>query len=208
MSHAKHGASRGPNPLIFVIVALIVIAVILAAVLLLTRGTDREEPQPAVSLPLLEETMPPEEAQTGENTAVVPAAEEARGTAMAIQEDPDGDVWVETPYCDLIYPFEMSDALRVRSESVDDGLTVIFYGSINDVEEALYAIHFGVETGFPVGTLSLADGTEIGVWTEIFEIEPEASWGEGEINTLYAMQECVNDTLAQLQQEAGFTAAE
>lgn len=208
MSRSKHHASRGPNPLIFVILVLIVIAVVMAVVVLLTRNAPQEQPEMAVSLPVLEETVPVEENQTEENAAVVPAVEEARGTEMEIQEDPEGDVWVETPYCNLIYPFEMSDTLRVESESVEGGLTVTFFGGINDLEEALYAFHFGVEARFLVGTLSLEDGTEINVWADIFEIEPGEDWEEDEINTIYAMQECINYTLEQLQNEVRFTAAE
>lgn len=209
MSRSKHGTSRGPNPLVFVIAALIVIAVALVVVILLVGGDSRQEPQSAAALPKLEEPVSTENAQPQKTEAEAPAAVDlGEGEEMAIQEEPDGDVWVETPYCNLIYPFEMSDTLRVESVTVDDGLSVVFYGGINDLEEALYAVHFGAEAGFPVGTLALADGTEITVRAEIFEIVPEDSWDEGEINTLYAMQECVNDTLAQLQQEAGFTAAE
>lgn len=209
MSHAKHGANRGPNPLIFVIVALLVIAVALVVVLLLVGGDSHREPQSAASLPKLEEPVSAENTQppvTEEETPAV--AELSEGEELAIQEEPDGDVWVETPYCNLIYPFEMSDTLRVESISADGGMTVVFYGGIDDRKAALYAIHFDVESGFPVGSLALADGTEIGIRAEIFEIVPEDSWQTDEINTLYAMQECVNDTLARLQQEAGFTAAE
>ena len=210
MSHSKHGAGRGPNPLIFVILALIIIAAALVVIILVVRSAPPEEPQSEVSLPKLEEPIAEESVKPEETEASVPAApvEETTAEQMEIQENPQGDVWVETPYCNLVYPFEMSDTLRVESKSVGEGLTVTFYGGINDLEEALYAVHFGVEAGFPVGTLSAEDGTEVSVWADVFEIVPGDSWQEDEINTLYAMQECVNDTLEYLQNEAGFTAAE
>ena len=216
MSRSKHGASRGPNPLIYVILVLVVIALVMAAVLLLSRNASREQSEPVASLPMVEESMPVEEApaenapaeEIAEDVSAVAAVEEPiPGEAMEIHENSEGDVWVETPYCNLVYPFGMSDTLRVQSESVADGLTVTFYGGINDLTKALYAIHFGVESNIYVGTLTLEDGTEIAVWAEIFEIVPEASWKEEESNTLYAMQECINDTLEYLQSEAGFTAA-
>lgn len=169
----------------------------------------------SVSLPMSEAPAPEREVQAEETVSdiselpaegEVPVEAESTDMELALQEDHEGDVWVETPYCDLIYPFEISDTLRVESVPADDGLTVIFYGGINNLEEALYAVHFGVEKGFAVGTLTMADGAEIGVWAEIFEIVPDASWEEAEIDTLYAMQEGVNYTLEQLQTEAGFTA--
>ncbi len=103
---------------------------------------------------------------------------------------------VSTPYCTLRMPGNFRDMLLT---TIDDGdpYTVRFYGQMNEENPLpLFDIWFSEsETEESIGCIHAADQTLVYVGLTTYEVEIPDAWSEEEKNTVYAMQEVLNDIL-------------
>lgn len=120
-----------------------------------------------------------------------------------VQEVVAEDDVLQTPYGELSFPGIWTD--KVSHETVEDGadLRIVFSSTLKDAEVELFTLCYGAvpEEGYVMG--QMADGTEVSV--VMSTIEPDAAWSEETLNSLYSLQESVNDLLIQLQSHPDFT---
>ena len=119
------------------------------------------------------------------------------------QETVAEDAVLHTPYGELSFPGMWTD--RVTHEIVEDGadLRIVFRSALEGAEIELFTLCYGTvpEEGFVMGHMS--DGTAVSVVMNT--IDPDSAWSEETINTLYSLQESVNDLLVQLQEHDDYT---
>ena len=113
---------------------------------------------------------------------------------------------IETPYGTLYYPDKWAGSLRSEEEKTDGGITIKFYGTVNEKEEILYMIMFGCETdnSFPVGTISGESFENVQVNVELSDFTPDSSWSQDAVDTMCAMQESVNYIIEKLEENPNF----
>ena len=98
----------------------------------------------------------------------------------------EGDLLVETPYADLVYPGRWGTDIRVSIHETDP-YQVKFYGTSGELgEQLLFTIAFGETEGHEITTLTDPDGREVAAYIIFGELTgPEGK----EKDRLYAMQE-------------------
>ncbi|MBQ9968602.1 MAG: hypothetical protein IJO88_07760 [Oscillospiraceae bacterium] len=122
------------------------------------------------------------------------------------QEVTAPDDVLQTPYGELTYPGLWTD--KVAHETIEEGDTVqiVFRSTLKDAEVELFRLSYGAvpEGGFVLG--QMADGAMVSV--VMGSIEPDDAWPQETLDTLYALQESVNDLLVQLQAHPELTPQE
>ena len=137
----------------------------------------------------------PEETVPVEVTA--PVAREYR-----VVETADGII--ATPYGDLTYPQGLSDHLLVVC-TAEEPYTLEFCAVMEGRQELrLFDLAFGEAGGGNMG-MAVTEQGEVPLNLTIYTLATDETWTEGEILTAQAMQDAVNELLAQLmpQQDAG-----
>ncbi len=110
----------------------------------------------------------------------------------------DGFIPITTPYGDLLFPEEMSDALDTEVEDDGEGsCRVSFYANINGSRYPLYVLSIGSGDGDEVGTLTGPDGTARSVYLTVFENDVSGV-SDNEALSVYAMQETLNEVISNL----------
>ena len=113
------------------------------------------------------------------------------------QESIAQDDVLQTPYGELSFPGFWTD--KVTHETIENGedLQIVFRSTLKDAEIELFRLCYGEvsEGGFVIG--QMADGALVSV--VMSSIEPNDAWSQETLDTLYALQESVNDLLVQLQ---------
>ena len=125
-------------------------------------------------------------------------------TKSSLEEMLEGEAFViETPNCDLYYPLEWKEQIRV--EQVEGDVHIVkFFGTIGEQgEHFLFSVLFGGEEGVLLGTLN-----EKPVYIISTTEEATETWTEDEEMTFLNMQVDVNYLLGMLQKEEGFVKAE
>ncbi len=115
------------------------------------------------------------------------------------------DVQVQTAYCKLFYSGQWADSMRTERITEDFAETILFYGTAEGTETALFAVHFAdaTDSSFPVGAYSTADGLTVDISVEIFEMEV-GGWTDTGFELICTMQEQVNYVLEKLEETEGF----
>lgn len=104
---------------------------------------------------------------------------------------------IKTPYIDFVFDTAFIDYLYVVHNDETE-YVVEFYAIIdNRSKQRLFDIAFGDSTNESVMTISTEEG-ETPVSTVVYPFSPDDSWTQDEINTILAMQEVLNEILAQM----------
>ncbi len=99
-----------------------------------------------------------------------------------------------TPYLTLKYDDAFSDILRVVKTS-DEPYTLEFYAILEDKPaHRIFDIYLGEGVSNSIGVVKTGDG-EIALGLTIYAFTPDEKWSEGEINTIYAMQDEMNEMI-------------
>jgi len=104
---------------------------------------------------------------------------------------------IETPYGVLNYTEGLSDNLLVANTEAAP-YTLEFYALLEDKPEVrLFDISLGEESGGNMGLAKTSQG-EVPMNLTIYDISMDENWNEGELLTLQAMQDVVNELIEQL----------
>ena len=106
---------------------------------------------------------------------------------------------IKTPYCTLSFPVVWKDNLVVEQEAREDGVyKVLFYGKVEGKPKCLlFSILFGGDEGEQLGAV-LTDSDDFVTVNLAMEELSLKGWKEKDTQTLYSMQEAVNELIAQL----------
>ena len=120
----------------------------------------------------------------------------------AVENDPSGDsgdglIATETPYGTLYFPKTWEEFLRIDvQEGASYTLTYLADLGSGKTQE-LFAISFGGSMDSAVGTVT-AGGKTVAVNLSVSEFVPGEDWTDEEVNTVYAMQEGLNQVMESL----------
>lgn len=105
---------------------------------------------------------------------------------------------VETPCGTVYYPEEWAEILKVENVEENGGESIKFYAAVEGKEKVhLFDFNFGIPKGEKLGTAE-AGGKIFEVYLEVFEPEFSGDWSDDEKNSVYSMQEALNNISAQL----------
>lgn len=116
------------------------------------------------------------------------------------------DVDVQTTYCKLYYSGQWAGSIRTEHILGDFTETVLFYGTAEGKETALFAVYFAdaTDNSFPVGAYLATDDLMVDISIEIFELE-NTGWTNNGFYQICTMQEQVNYLIEKLLETEGFT---
>lgn len=199
MKYLKEKEKKRLNPLWIVLVVQIIIIIVLVVLLLRPQASEPVVEQPATQ-PTVAATEKPEETAAPQETVAQPQIQET--------EPQEAEVEIVTPYCSLYIPYEWSESISTETVPQDFGLNLVFIGTVNGKQADLFTVCFGGEEGFPVGTVTTADGFMLDITIDLAEFSADAGWTDAEIDELSAMQESMNHIISRLRQTPGFVSAE
>lgn len=106
---------------------------------------------------------------------------------------------IRTPYCTLSFPVIWKDNLVVEQQEREDGVyEVKFYGKVQGKPKCLlFSILFGGDEGEQLGAV-MTDSDEFVTVNLEMEALSVNGWREKDVQTLYSMQEAVNELILQL----------
>lgn len=209
MKHIDKSSKRR-KPIAFI--ALIVLLLVIIAIVLflhMKREEDHTE-QPSkiennqTSASNSEESSDSESPDADENETVVDEAETEFEKDMPEGVIPDG-VEITTPIGDLHYPETWKDYAEVSYSSDDTGFNAVIKADIGDHRVDILAIHIGDDTeGVVIGSAPDSEGNQVKVSLELYDIDTDTGWSQSEIDTVYAMQEGINQLVEQIEQLYGY----
>lgn len=147
----------------------------------------------------------PEEAP---DVTITDAGANGTGAMQGTDESEYPPLVIETPYCDLYYPGQWADSLRVEITGTEPEAIVSFYGTVAQEEQLLFRLYFCGAEGFPVGAIETENGMMMDVTVEIAELTLKDSWSDEETDRICAMQEGMNTVMDGLKKLPNFTPAE
>lgn len=141
----------------------------------------------------------------GNNSEKEPSDNQMGGEEKPGQSVSNADLVINTPYCDLYYPGQWKDSIRVEKTELEYGCYITVVGIVNNKEAELFTVYFAEagENSFPVGVLTV-DGVAIDVNLEMPELHNDGSWDDLETDQFYSLQEKANYLLDNLRKSAGF----
>ena len=194
----KHHENKDRTPLI---VLLTCVVAVLLGVLIWLLATRDSVPTPDSTEGT---TVPTHSAETSQPTEPTEPEEAIPLEIVSVVEQGDRVV-VTTTYGVVQYPFAFSDLIRVEAENNDSRSTLAFSLVMGETAYPVYALHFGGSEGMVLGTVTLENGTSVGVYGEFAQF-PE-SLPEADTVTYNAVQETFNDIVASLGENENFTPA-
>lgn len=137
-----------------------------------------------------------------DNEPPVVFEEEALESIMA-----DGIV-ISTPIGELYYSKVWEEYTEVKYNSDERNFTATLQVNIGNHKSDILAIHLCDEAdGMFIGTVPASDGNQTKVFLELYEIDTSNDWSQTEIDTVYAMQEGINQIIEQITQLYGYVPA-
>lgn len=134
-----------------------------------------------------------------DNEPPVVFEEEALESIMA-----DGIV-ISTPIGELYYSKVWEEYTEVKYNSDERNFTATIQANIGNHKSDILAIHLCDEAdGMIIGTVPDSEGNQIKVFLELYEIDTSNDWSQAEIDTVYAMQEGINQIIEQISQLYGY----
>lgn len=134
-----------------------------------------------------------------DNEPPVVFEEEALESIMA-----DGIV-ISTPIGELYYSKMWEEYTEVKYNSDERNFTATIQANIGNHKSDILAIHLCDEAdGMIIGTVPDSDGNQTKVFLELYEIDTSNDWSQTEIDTVYAMQEGINQIIEQITQLYGY----
>lgn len=192
MKHKKKKSGYGW--LIGLILFLIVLILAMIGWLLLNREKPGQAP-----VPMQTEAMP-----------VATQTETTAAETVAAEETPvnqDGTVNLmggqfETPYGTLYYPEAFVDHLVIVNAGTEPYL-LEFYAALEERPEVhLFDISLGKDSGGNMGLVDTSQG-EVPLNVTIYTLTMDDTWTDGEVLTVQAMQDVVNEMIDQLAPKTG-----
>ncbi len=130
-------------------------------------------------------------------------------TATTLADVPpvvEADVLCTTPYFAPVRPDYWDDRIQVQAVDGVGSYTLRFTVSLNGKEAALFWFTFGGSGGgYRLGQMTDANGRAVDVFSELGSFEVGDVWTADEVQTLTALQDCVNEILHQIQTAENFT---
>lgn len=118
-------------------------------------------------------------------------------TGGQAQTQAGGDMRIETPFRPLSYPGQWEEYLLVEQEG-GAAYALHFLAQLEGLEQIrLFTLKFGVAGEEAALTITDEAGRAVGVGVELHEI-PAAGLTAQQLDTLYAMQDAMNDLLEEL----------
>lgn len=198
----KKNSSRILQVLLFV---LIIVLAALIALIIVLNGRNREDQNISSEQLLTEEQPALQETSipTGYTEPQVPSGDDLGGEHL-------NDYLISTPIAKLYIPEVWKEMVRTEQMSEEDCFIVTVFSTGDAPEVKLYTIYIGAKTaqGILLGTAAAEDGTFLDVYFAVDEIEINDDWDSGEIDTLFAIQESVNDIIRQITELPGFQIAQ
>ena len=172
---------------------LILAGILLTAAIAVAAVSLMQKPAVQVS-----ETIPttaaPETTEAVTEPATVPTAAAARD--YEIVELVEGQI--QTPYGTLNYPEGLADHLLIVNTS-QQPYTLEFYAVMEAKHEIrLFDISLGEGSGGNMGVVTTSAGEEIPLNVNIYTVETDDSWTDGEVITVHAMQDVINEMIDQM----------
>lgn len=114
-------------------------------------------------------------------------------------------VAVETPYMTFHYPEEWRGKVEAQLSEAEDCSITTFRTELSGKSVELFSVVLSrkAEEGYLLGCLRQEDGVEVNVYTRMNELSDE-DWSEEEFDRLSALQERVNDIIAQFYENEAF----
>lgn len=119
-----------------------------------------------------------------------------------IPEVQDGEIVIETPYCNLYFPERWKEELRIDVDKTK-GYELLFIGNIGEHKGVkLFALNFGggPEAGQMAHTLRTDNDVQLHVYLRSYTLDTEG-WSALDRDTAMTMQEDVNHLLGKLKEE-------
>lgn len=144
----------------------------------------------------------PDSSWTAGESQIVYSMQEALNEVLAklplqeiSQQPQDGaDITVKTPYCDLHFPKKWKDYVTTEHQQEGHAYSVKFFGTVpGHAAQLLFVVHFNSDEGTQIASVG-----GVLVSLTVNELVPDASWSDGDRNTLFAMQEDLNYLLSKL----------
>ena len=176
----------------------VMVSAVLAAAVLCGCGKPAQE---TVAV----ETQP---VQTEQTVAAVVETQPAAAQLIVEGIEEQGEMMVvNTTFCQVKYPFAFADLIQATAVQNGDVASLEFCVLIAGQEYPIFTLHFGGSDGILLGTLAVADEAEARtVYAELFQADVTAL--DANASTFYAAQECFNDVVISLGENANFAAAE
>ena len=206
MSNARNKKKRS-GMVIAIVVLCVVLAMMVGLLIILevrsmsgsqkplqTNGPEHTQATDETEVP---ETTLPEETSSLTGEATLPEETEV---ATVPTEPKATEVYhngqVQTPYLTLYYPEELADHLVVVKHE-GDPFILEFYAVLEDKpEQRLFDVYMGSKANGNMGKMQTDSGV-VPVGMTLYTFTFDNSWSEGEINTVYAMQDVANDIMLQ-----------
>ena len=107
----------------------------------------------------------------------------------------EGDMTIETEYCDLYYPARWKELVKIR---IQDGC-VTFYADLKRLGEyPLFDISFTDNGGALYGTIRTKDGMSADVYLSAYPVSGKRKLRQENMDLLYAMQDDMNQLCGKL----------
>ena len=119
---------------------------------------------------------------------------------IIIEANNTDEVFVNTKYGDIKYPYAFSDVIKVQE--MDDGNSYLLVAETEEFSAEIYSVCFAAKDGVYVGKTS----SNVTVSLEVYDTPEEID--ENLMNTFYAAQETLNDVIISIYEWDGFEAAE
>lgn len=175
--------------LIVVAVIVLVIALVIAMMIKGESGAGETTPDTPTTETPTAPTIPtaPVTAQTESETTAI-----QDNGAVTIVAFENGEI--HTPYLTLYYPEAFEDCLLIANSSRDPYVLEFYTVLPEKTEQRIFDVCFGAGTDGNLGVVKTESG-EIPVSMTIYSFTPDATWNQGEIDTVHAMQEATNELI-------------
>lgn len=129
-------------------------------------------------------------------------------TSQSATEEPTEEpaVALPTKYIVLAYPAEIKEDVKISYEDLEDGQKIIFTTDLTGEELELFRFEISksVGEGYQLGVLEDAQEGSLAVCVNVHEYL-QGNWEIEDYNKLKALQQRVNDIMAQIQEDPRFT---
>lgn len=209
MKYLKESSKR-KSSVIFVVAILAILAVIVGV--LLVHMHRREDLSPS-SLPFTsdQQSGPSENGQElsdNDNVSITDSESPSAFEEEALESVMADGIAISTPIGELYYSKVWAEYTEVKYSSDEKNFTAVIQATIGEHKVDILAIHLSDESdGVEIGSVPDSDGNQRKVYLELYEVDTDNGWSQSEIDTVYAMQEGINQLIEQVTQLYGFIPA-
>ena len=200
---------KGASGFLLVLIAVMAVAIVVLSIMVIKLNAEvRANANKQSEGTETQYTAEPEEVPSSAQPEQVPGEPQLSDTDEETSE-PKSSCCLSTPIADLYIPEIWEDMIKTEDVSEEGCFAVTVYATGDAPEVPLYTIYMGETTaqGVLVGTAVTENGQRVPVSIVIHDIEISGSWDSGEVDTLYAMQESVNEIIQQITELPGVAPA-